>query len=73
MINILKVRTNLFSNSVVVSSVRSVFETKSLFNEVKTGAANSNLFKLRKATGYGMSKCKEALEKCSGNVEQVGF
>ena len=69
----LKVRTSLFSNSVVVSSVRSVFETKSLVSEVKPGASNSNLFKLRKATGYGMSKCKEALEKCSGNVEQVGI
>lgn len=31
----------------------------------------SNLFKLRKSTGYALSKCKDALEKHNGNVEEV--
>lgn len=34
-------------------------------------ANNSNLYKLRKSTGYALSKCKEALEKTNGNVEEV--
>jgi hypothetical protein len=33
----------------------------------------SNLFKLRKSTGYALSKCKEALEKHNGSVEEVRF
>lgn len=33
----------------------------------------SNLFKLRKSTGYALAKCKEALEKHNGNVEEVKF
>ena len=31
----------------------------------------SNLFKLRKSTGYALSKCKEAIEKYNGNVEEA--
>lgn len=34
-------------------------------------ANNSNLYKLRKSTGYALSKCKEALEKTNGNVEEA--
>jgi hypothetical protein len=33
--------------------------------------AKSGLFKLRKLTGYALSKCKEALEKHNNSVEQV--
>lgn len=33
--------------------------------------SNSSLYHLRKATGYALSKCKEALEKNNGNVEEV--
>lgn len=34
---------------------------------------NSNLYRLRKATGYALSKCKEALEKMNGDIEKVFF
>lgn len=33
--------------------------------------SNSSLYHLRKATGYALSKCKEALEKNNGSVEEV--
>ena len=32
---------------------------------------NSKLYTLRKTSGYGLSKCKEALEKFEGNVEEA--
>ena len=59
----------LFSNSTKSILVRNFFESKSLLQEVK--ASNSNLFKLRKSTGYALNKCKEALEKNNGNVEEA--
>ena len=33
--------------------------------------SSSNLGKLRKTTGYGLSKCKTALDKFDGNVEEA--
>ncbi len=38
---------------------------------LQANSTNSNLYKLRKSTGYALSKCKEALEKHNGNVEEV--
>ena len=56
-------------------SVRSIFETKSLLQSTpsppKSASNNSALYKLRKSTGYGMSKCKDALEKNNNNIEDV--
>ena len=45
---------------------RSFSQTKLLGDQAK-----SNLFKLRKSTGYALSKCKEAIEKYNGNVEEA--
>ncbi|RNA41140.1 elongation factor mitochondrial [Brachionus plicatilis] len=49
------------------SLVRSICESKSLLQEAK--GSSSNLFKLRKSTGYALNKCKEALEKNEGDIE----
>lgn len=56
---------NKFSSKPTLT--RTFFESKSLLQEAK--GSNSNLFKLRKSTGYALSKCKEALEKHDGNIE----
>lgn len=47
--------------------MRKISQSKSLFEETK--GSSSNLFKLRKSTGYALNKCKEALEKHEGNIE----
>lgn len=52
-------------------SVRNFSQTIVL-SQAKSGSS-SNLFKLRKSTGYALSKCKEALEKHSNNLEEVRF
>lgn len=59
----------IFSNSTKSIFVRNFFDSKSLLQEAK--ASNSNLFKLRKSTGYALNKCKEALEKTNGSVEEA--
>ena len=50
-------------------SVRNFSQTIVL-SQGKSGST-SNLFKLRKSTGYALSKCKDALEKHSNNLEEV--
>lgn len=40
-------------------------------NQQPTKISNTSLFKLRKSTGYALSKCKEALEKNNQNIEEV--
>lgn len=50
-------------------SVRNFSQTIVL-SQTKSGSS-SNLFKLRKSTGYALSKCKEALEKHSNNLEEA--
>lgn len=39
--------------------------------EQKTTASKSALFELRKSTGYALSKCRDAIEKFDGNVEEA--
>ena len=53
-------------------TIRAIFDSKCMFQTTtpKTGA-NSNLYKLRKTTGYGMARCKDALEKNNNNVDEV--
>lgn len=46
---------------------RKITQSKILLQETK--GSSSNLFKLRKSTGYALNKCKEALEKHEGNIE----
>jgi hypothetical protein len=41
------------------------------FSQTFVNNQQGNLYKLRKSTGYALSKCKEALEKYNGNVEEV--
>lgn len=45
--------------------------TRSFAKSSLVANQQSNLFKLRKSTGYALAKCKEALEKHNGNVEEV--
>ena len=53
------------------TAVRFFSESAKNAQQTTATASSSNLFKLRKSTGYALSKCKEALEKHSGDVEQV--
>ena len=53
------------------AAVRCFSESAKIAQQTTATASSSNLFKLRKSTGYALSKCKEALEKHSGDVEQV--
>ena len=55
-----------------IGTIRNVSTSKCLLQTVTPKAgSNSNLYKLRKSTGYGMSKCKEALEKNNNNIDEV--
>lgn len=68
-IKILRQPTQFLINT---NFTRSLFETKCLFQSQDQAKPNSsNLFKLRKSTGYALNKCKEALEKHAGNIEEV--
>ncbi|CAF0961510.1 unnamed protein product [Brachionus calyciflorus] len=58
--------SNKFLSIIKSNLVRSFSESKCLLQESK-----SNLFKLRKTTGYALNKCKEALEKNHGNVDEA--
>ena len=62
---IVKQQVNIISKS---NLIRNFSNTESLLQQK---AANSSLYALRKSTGYALNKCKEALEKNNGNVEQV--
>ena len=73
--NLLKIQAQLSGNkSNQIFASRSFSDTKCLFQSAPAppkAAGNSLLYKLRKSTGYGMSKCKEALEKTNNNIEEV--
>ena len=56
------------AESITRNLTRSFSQTKLVAQQPQ-----SNLFKLRKSTGYALSKCKEALEKHNGNVEEVNI
>ena len=58
-------------NSFFSSSSCSANAGESATRPASTSAKNSSLYQLRKNTGYAFNKCKEALDKCGGNVEQV--
>ena len=71
----LKIQAQLSSSKSSQIPTRNIFETKCLLQSPpsppKSSTNNSALYKLRKSTGYGMSKCKEALEKNNNNIEEV--
>ena len=74
--NLLKIQAQLcLGKSNQITPVRNIFESNSLQQSTpstpKPTANNSVLYKLRKSTGYGMSKCKEALEKHNNDLEAV--
>lgn len=68
----LKFSVDLFAKCSKTSSPSSMIRLDFIrFLTAEPKASNSNLFKLRKSTGYALAKCKEALEKHNGNVEEV--
>jgi hypothetical protein len=54
------------------SFVRAFSQTESLLMQGKQQTSmTSGLSTLRKSTGYALSKCRQALEKFEGDIEQV--
>lgn len=70
MLKLFKNQLDLLVNKNIISA-RTIFTSSLVPNQQATGSSNSNLFKIRKATGYALNRCKEALEKNNGNIEEV--
>jgi hypothetical protein len=52
-------------------SLTSIKYQEKVQDSTDSNANKSGLFKLRKTTGFGMAKCREALTKYDGNIEEV--
>jgi hypothetical protein len=58
----------LKNQSTLTNFIRNFSQTEILLQQK---ASNSALYSLRKSTGYALNKCREALEKNEGDVDQV--
>ena len=67
---LIRSQTNLTFKS---SFNRAFSQTKLFFQQAtKPGTSStSGLYALRKATGYALNKCREALEKNNGDIQTV--
>jgi hypothetical protein len=75
MIKIIKTQQSIFNLNTGSILIRTFANTSSVLQNAaepkKTN--NTSLYKLRKSTGYALSKCREALEKFNGNIDEVGI
>jgi hypothetical protein len=74
MIKIIKTQQSIFNLNTGSILIRTFANTSSLQNAAEPKKTNNtNLYKLRKSTGYALSKCREALEKFNGNIDEVYY
>ncbi len=74
MIKMIKSQQILFNFNSATNTVlkRSFGQSNSLLQNAESKKMNNtSLYKLRKSTGYALSKCREALEKHNGNIDEV--